>query len=205
MKELKNGRSKLVKCDGQVLKTIILAKGFYPSELGKFMGYDRTYLNKCIRTNTIGVKAVEKLREYKIMPAMYDADINGLDPRFKEKFHKQEAKEIAKAGGLEEAEKLITDDLNSLKDIPKNKCNRCALRDKETNGPSDCPTCRRCNSEYDQSGCKIGATADTNEEEKSPAEKAINEPGVVKLEFTLDIVKLKAIIKQAVKEAYEEL
>lgn len=43
------------------------------------------------------------------------------------------------------------------------------------------------------------------EEEKSPAEKAMNEPGVVKVEFTLDIVKLKAIIKQAVKEAYEEL
>lgn len=42
-------------------------------------------------------------------------------------------------------------------------------------------------------------------EEKSPAEKAMNEPGVVKVEFTLDIVKLKAIIKQAVKEAYEEL
>lgn len=42
-------------------------------------------------------------------------------------------------------------------------------------------------------------------EEKSPAEKAMEEPGVVKVEFTLDIVKLKAIIKQAVKEAYEEL
>lgn len=41
--------------------------------------------------------------------------------------------------------------------------------------------------------------------DESPAEKAINEPGVVKVEFTLDIVKLKAIIKQAVKEAYEEL
>ena len=42
-------------------------------------------------------------------------------------------------------------------------------------------------------------------EEKSPVEKAMNEPGVVKVEFTLDIVKLKAIIKAAVKEAYEEL
>lgn len=42
-------------------------------------------------------------------------------------------------------------------------------------------------------------------DEKSPAEKAMNEPGVVKLEFTIDIVKLKAIVKQAVKEAYEEL
>lgn len=41
--------------------------------------------------------------------------------------------------------------------------------------------------------------------EKSPAELAMDEPGVVKVEFTLDIVKLKAIIKAAVKEAYEEL
>lgn len=42
-------------------------------------------------------------------------------------------------------------------------------------------------------------------DEKSPAEKAMNEPGVVKIELTLDMVKLKAIVKQAVKEAYEEL
>ena len=47
---------------------------------------------------------------------------------------------------------------------------------------------------------KNAASAD-----EAPVEKAMNEPGVVKLEFTLDIVKLKAIIKQAVKEAYEEL
>ena len=43
------------------------------------------------------------------------------------------------------------------------------------------------------------------EEEKSPAELAMEEPGVVKIELTLDMVKLKAIVKQAVKEAYEEL
>lgn len=43
------------------------------------------------------------------------------------------------------------------------------------------------------------------DEEKSPAERAMDEPGVVKVEFTLDIVKLKAIVKAAVKEAYEEL
>lgn len=47
---------------------------------------------------------------------------------------------------------------------------------------------------------KKAASAD-----EAPVEKAMNEPGVVKVEFTLDIVKLKAIIKQAVKEAYEEL
>lgn len=43
------------------------------------------------------------------------------------------------------------------------------------------------------------------ESEKAPVEKALEEPGVVKIELTLDMVKLKAIVKQAVKEAYEEL
>lgn len=81
MKELKNGRSKLVKCDGQVLKTIIVAKGFKPFELALLMGYDRTYFNKCIRTNTIGVKAVEKLIEYKILPSMYDAELEPTEKR----------------------------------------------------------------------------------------------------------------------------
>jgi len=45
----------------------------------------------------------------------------------------------------------------------------------------------------------------TGLDEKSPVELAMEEPGVVKVEFSLDIVKLKAIIKAAVKEAYEEL
>ena len=44
-----------------------------------------------------------------------------------------------------------------------------------------------------------------SEVEKAPVEKALEEPGVVKIELTLDMVKLKAIVKQAVKEAYEEL
>lgn len=152
MKELKNGRSKLVKCDGQVLKTIILAKGFKPFELGMLMGYDRTYFNKCIRTNTIGVKAVEKLKEYKILPSMYDADmettLKSKDPvTVAEVF--DSLPEKAKEEVYSEVEKAV--------------------------------------------------------EEKSPAEKAMEEPGVVKIEMTLDMVKLKAIVKQAVKEAYEEL
>lgn len=45
----------------------------------------------------------------------------------------------------------------------------------------------------------------TGLDEKSPAELAMEEPGVVKIEMTLDMVKLKAIVKAAVKEAYEEL
>ena len=163
MKELKNGRSKLVKCDGQVLKTIIMAKGFKPFELALLMGYDRTYFNKCIRTNTIGVKAVEKLTEYKILPSMYDAE---LEPTEKREVLKN-AKE--KVGGKFR-------DWTSLKTLAKE-----VLEDPVTGLES------------------------VKTEEKSPVEKAVEEPGVVKLEFTIDIVKLKAIVKAAVKEAYEEL
>lgn len=158
MKELKNGRSKLVKCDGQVLKTIIIAKGFKPFELALLMGYDRTYFNKCIRTNTIGVKAVEKLTEYKILPSMYDAE---LEPTEKRKVLKNaKEKSDGKIG-----------DWTESKTIAK----------------------------------KILEEPVTRLNEKSPAELAMEEPGVVKIELTLDMVKLKAIVKQAVKEAYEEL
>lgn len=157
-RQLKNGRSKLVKCDGQVLKTIIIAKGFKPFELALLMGYDRTYFNKCIRTNTIGVKAVEKLTEYKILPSMYDAE---LEPTEKRKVLKNAKEKVDGKIG----------DWTESKTIAK----------------------------------KVLEEPVTRLNEKSPAELAMEEPGVVKVEFTLDIVKLKAIIKAAVKEAYEEL
>lgn len=169
MKELKNGRSKLVKCDGQVLKTIIIAKGFKPFELALLMGYDRTYFNKCIRTNTIGVKAVEKLTEYKILPSMYDAE---LEPTEKRKVLKNAKEKVdCKIGDWTEsktiAKKVLEEPVTGLDNVEA--------------------------FDYDYAS-KV-----------SPAELAMDEPGVVKVEFTLDIVKLKAIIKAAVKEAYEEL
>lgn len=163
MKELKNGRSKLVKCDGQVLKTIIMAKGFKPFELATLMGYDRTYFNKCIRTNTIGVKAVEKLTEYKILPSMYDAELEPTEKR--EVLKNAKEKSEGKIGDWTEsktiAKKVLEEPVTGI--------------------------------DYDYAS-KV-----------SPAELAMEEPGVVKVEFSLDIVKLKAIIKAAVKEAYEEL
>lgn len=163
MKELKNGRSKLVKCDGQVLKTIIMAKGFKPFELAMLMGYDRTYFNKCIRTNTIGVKAVEKLTEYKILPSMYDAELEPTEKRevLKNAKEKSEGKFRDWTESKTIAKKVLEDPVTGLESVKA--------------------------------------------EEKSPVEKAVEEPGVVKLEFTIDIVKLKAIVKAAVKEAYEEL
>lgn len=157
-RQLKNGRSKLVKCDGQVLKTIIMAKGFKPFELAVLMGYDRTYFNKCIRTNTIGVKAVEKLTEYKILPSMYDAELEPTEKR--EVLKSAKEKRDSKIGDWTESKTLAK---------------------------------------------KVLENPVTGLNEKSPAELAMEEPGVVKVEFSLDIVKLKAIIKAAVKEAYEEL
>lgn len=182
MKECKNGRSKLYTMNGVKLAKIFEKKGINARQFGKELNFHETYFPKCIRTNKIGEKAIGFLMTNGIMPSQYDVEYV-----------------------LDTKDKKDSEVVSSLKDISKNKCKRCALRDKETSGPSDCPTCKRCNAEYDQAGCKRGATADTNEVEKSPAEKAMNEPGVVKLEFTLDIVKLKAIIKQAVKEAYDEI
>lgn len=183
-KECKNGRSKLYVMDGAKLAKIFEKRGINARKFGKELNFHETYFPKCIRTNKIGEKAIGLLMANGIMPSQY-----GVGDVFEAK------------------EKKDSEVVSSLKDISKNKCKRCALRNKETNGPSDCLTCKRCNAHdhYDQVGRKREATADTNEEEKSPVENAMNEPGVVKLEFTLDIVKLKAIIKQAVKEAYEEL
>lgn len=178
-KEIKNGRSKLYTMDGAKLAKIFEKKGINARQFGKELNFHETYFPKCIRKNKIGEKAIGFLMANGIMPSQYDVG---------DVFEKKDSEVVS-----------------SLKDISKNKCEKCALRDKETGGPSNCPTCKRCNAEYDQAGCKRVATADTNEEEKAPVEKAMNEPGVVKVEFTLDIVKLKAIIKQAVKEAYEEL
>lgn len=166
MKELKNGRSKLVKCDGQVLKTIIVAKGFKPFELATLMGYDRTYFNKCIRTNTIGVKAVEKLTEYKILPSMYDAELEPTEKR------------------------------EVLKNAKEKVDGKKVLEEPVTGLESD---------QVDNSLKRNSGRYPWDAEEKSPVEKAVEEPGVVKLEFTIDILKLKAIVKQAVKEAYDEI
>lgn len=141
--------------------------------------------------------------EYNIRPAMYQ--VENFDILKKKIERMKEAREIERLGGLEKAEE-IKNGSNSLKDISKNPCKRCALRDIETNGPSDCSTCKSCNFNPNVAH-PLNRTSGRYPwgEEKSPAEKAMEEPGVVKVEFTLDIVKLKAIIKQAVKEAYEEL
>lgn len=197
MKVLKNGRSDLFHMNGEALKNLITAAGYTCKSLSEKMEFNGNYLSKCIKKNMIGRVAVQKLMEYNIKPAMYQVEnFDILKKKIERMKEAREAEEI----------RINHDGSNSLKDISKNPCKRCALRDKETNGPSDCASCRCC-----KANPNVAHPLNRNSgrypvyEEKSPAEQAIEEPGVIKLEFTIDIVKLKAIVKQAVKEAYEEL
>lgn len=204
-KVIKNGRSKKYTIDGKKLAKVLEKKGLVPRDLSAALAFHPGYLGKCIRTNTIGEHAIGMLMNYGIAPSKYDAEILTKEKTVGDIFESlpEETKnevysEVGKA--IEEAE------AGSLKDISKNPCKRCALRDKETNGPSDCSTCKSCNFNPNKAH-PIDRTSGKYQwdEEKSPVEQAMEEPGVVKLEFTIDIVKLKAIVKQAVKEAYEEL
>ena len=210
MKEVKNGTSRLHVCNGQKLEKILRKKGLNAREFSAELGYHATYLPKVIRTNKIGETAVGLLMSKGIKPTQYDVDMNktvkSKDPvtvadvfdSLPEETKEEVYSEVGKA--IEEAE------THSLKDVSINPCKRCALRNKDTDGPSDCATCKRCCDERNTVH-PINRNSGRYQlyEDKSPAEKAIEEPGVVKLEFTIDIVKLKAIVKQAVKEAYEEL
>lgn len=209
-KEVKNGTSRMHVCNGEKLEKILKKKGLNAREFSAELGYHATYLPKVIRTNKIGETAVGLLLSKGIKPTQYDVDmettVKSKDPvtvadvfdSLPEKAKEEVYSEVEKA--IEESE------TGSLKDISKNPCKRCALRNKETNGPSDCVSCRCC-----KGNPNMTHPLNKNSgrypwgEEKSPAEKAMEEPGVVKVEFTLDIVKLKAIVKAAVKEAYEEL
>jgi hypothetical protein len=177
-KEVKNGTSRLHVCNGQKLAKILVKKGLNAREFSTELGYHATYLPKVIRTNKIGETAVGLLLSKGIKPIQYDVD---MDTTVKSK-------------------DPVMDKVIAMREKEENKCKHCALRDIETSGPSDCPTCRKCNTDTNKEEETV-----TGLNEKSPAELAMDEPGVVKVEFTLDIVKLKAIIKAAVKEAYEEL
>lgn len=215
-KVVKNGRSKKYAIDGKKLAKALEKKGLAPRELSTALAFHPGYLNKCIRTNTIGEHAIGMLMNYGIAPSKYDAEIlakektvkdifDSLPEETKEEVYSEVGKAVEEAEKLEQI-KINPDGSHSLKDISKNPCERCVLRDEETNGPSDCASCRYCK-ENPNTTHPLNRNSGRYQlyDEKSPAEEAMEEPGVVKLEFTIDIVKLKAIVKQAVKEAYEEL
>ena len=175
MKQLKNGRSELFHMNGEALKNLITAAGYSCKTLSEKMDFNSTYLAKCIKDNKIGRVAVQKLMEYNIKPAMYQ--VENFDILKKKIERMKEAREIGRLGGLEKAE----ENLKQARINPDGS--HCVAHPVNRNS----------------------GRYPWGEEEKSLAEKAVDEPGVVKLEFTIDIVKLKAIVKAAVKEAYEEL
>ena len=180
MKELKNGRSELFHMNGEALKNLITAAGYSCKSLSEKMEFNGNYLSKCIRQNKIGQVAVQKLMEYNIKPAMYQ--VENFDILKKKIERLKEAREIERLGGLDEAERRFNEKLHDF-EVNNKKYDRAIMEE----------IVKRNSGRYPWG------------EEKSPAEQAMEEPGVVKLEFTIDIVKLKAIVKQAVKEAYEEL
>lgn len=73
-RNLTNKAGKLMKCDGQMLKKVIEAKGYKCHELSKMLGYCSDYLTTCCRTNKISDVAAKYLMDYKIFPQMYDLE-----------------------------------------------------------------------------------------------------------------------------------
>lgn len=88
--------TKLLKCDGQLLKKILIDKGFIPTDLSRMMDYCPDYLNRCIRRNEISDVCAKKLIDYKIFPRMYnvEGDIVTKD-------------DVKAAGGLENLEEEL--------------------------------------------------------------------------------------------------
>ena len=73
-RKLTNKTGKLMKCDGQMLKKVIEAKGYKCHELSKMLRYCSDYLTTCCRTNKISDVAAKYLMDYKIFPQMYDLE-----------------------------------------------------------------------------------------------------------------------------------
>ena len=72
MKELKNGRSAAVKCDGLKLKDIIASKGFNPRDFAELLNYERSYFGKVFKKNVIGIRCVKLMEDkFGISPLSY--------------------------------------------------------------------------------------------------------------------------------------
>lgn len=69
-----NKAGKLMKCDGQMLKKVVEAKGYKLHELSKMLRYCSDYLTTCCRKNQISDVAAKYLMDYKIFPQMYDLE-----------------------------------------------------------------------------------------------------------------------------------
>lgn len=74
MKELKNGRSRLVDFNKDAFVTVVSGKGFGMTELSRLLEYTPNYFNKCLRTGKMGVNAMHILNsKLGIKPEMYSS------------------------------------------------------------------------------------------------------------------------------------
>lgn len=74
MKELKNGRSRLVDFNKDAFVTVVSGKGFGMTELSRLLEYTPNYFNKCLRTGKMGVNAMNILNsKLGIKPEMYSS------------------------------------------------------------------------------------------------------------------------------------
>ena len=121
-----NKAGKLMKCDGQMLKKVIEAKGYKLYELSRMLRYCSDYLTSCCRTNKISDVAAKYLMDYKIFPQMYDLEGEiKIDEPKEVKIDKDEKKYI-------ESDKKATDDLKERMDrINENSTYGIPKPDKE--------------------------------------------------------------------------
>lgn len=177
--------SKVYKCDGQLLRKIITDKGFMPTELSRMMDYCSDYLNSCTRKNKISDVCVKKLMGYRIFPQMYgvEGEIKVDEPK--------------------------DDNLNAPKDALNVKtCQKAPF------GPTAQEIKKVLNEKYGTLGKRVeGIDHGYGPAPKNPGYYAaghIIAKGFFELMWTaMNDLKhdpeFKEMIKQAVKEAYEEL
>ena len=120
-RNLTNKAGELMKCDGQMLKKVIEAKGYKCNELSKMLRYCSDYLTTCCRTNKISDVAAKYLMDYKIFPQMYDLEgVIKVDEPKEVKIDKDEKKYI-------ESDKKAADELRKKLDrINKNSTYGCS-------------------------------------------------------------------------------
>ena len=213
-----NKAGKLMKCDGQMLKKVVEAKGYKLHELSKMLRYCSDYLTTCCRTNKISDVAAKYLMDYKIFPQMYDleGEIKVDEPNEdKTKTDGEHVRGKLYIGEPEEV-KIDKDDRNEVKYLCLNWPSRSPYESKYFR--SMAPEIKKVlNEKYG----KLEKGVEGIDYGYGPAPKNTRycsyyaaghdiAKGVFKLiHAAMDDLKhdpeFKAMIKQAVKEAYEEL
>lgn len=191
--------SKVYKCDGQLLRKIITDKGFMPTELSRMMDYCSDYLNSCTRKNKISDVCVKKLMGYRIFPQMY-----GVEGEIKV----DEPKEVK----IDKDDKETADKLNKRMDMINSnsvygmfKSNKEALAQEA----KEILNRRYGRLEKGVEGIDYGYGPAPKNPSYYAAGHTIAKGLFQLMQAAMDDLKhdreFKEMIKQAVKEAYEEL